>query len=634
VVFSILLLGDAFYRWDGARYYITFYEFIPSAALVTILWTVVAAWSLTTLESLSRRMGRFISGEHLLVFVGIFLLVVSNAWSFKRLIPEYKYSLPFIFQYGVYGGSALLALLTVAIFRKKIHVISGAISPLVWVFGIWFLVSLPLVAYHTWGKGSYVAVSNENAQSASSEDTRPNILLVTFDALTARHMSVYGYDRPTTPFISEWTKEASLFKRAEAEGTWTKSTIASLLTGKRVWSHLVFHPHASKINRGVTENLPLLLKKNGYINISLPSNYFGAPVSFNMSPFFDIEYPLGVFRSRTSFLESLDNAIHDLFAGKIRLYQWFTQDDFIFKHFWKKFVKIKGKGVFKAVTIWPLDIAHNKFLEEVDNGLKEPFFAWIHHYPPHDPFLPPKPYMGMFDRSMKFRTEKSQSEAIYVKYRNRNQPDDFQSDIDTLISRYDEFIAYCDKEFQDFIVQLEKRDILKNTVIIFSSDHGESFEHDWTGHGGPHLHEAITNIPLIIKEPGQSKGAVINNIVEQVDITATILDYAKVPVPSWMEGRSLVPLMRGEQLQPRPAFSMSFQGNESGKQLTTGAIAVWEGDYKLIHNISSGNSTLFHLKDDPDEMDNIYTEEPEIGQRLLSYIEENLQKVNEKIREK
>jgi hypothetical protein len=92
--------------------------------------------------------------------------------------------------------------------------------------------------------------------------------------------------------------------------------------------------------------------------------------------------------------------------------------------------------------------------------------------------------------------------------------------------------------------------------------------------------------------------------------------------------------MRGEQLQPRPAFSMSFQGNESGKQLTTGAIAVWEGDYKLIHNISSGNSTLFHLKDDPDEMDNIYTEEPEIGQRLLSYIEENLQKVNEKIREK
>ncbi len=104
---------------------------------------------------------------------------------------------------------------------------------------------------------------------------------------------------------------------------------------------------------------------------------------------------------------------------------------------------------------------------------------------------------------------------------------------------YDEFITYIDKKFEDFIKEYEKRKI-ENTVIILSADHGESFEHGYFTHGGPFLYEQVTHVPLIIKEPGQMKGQTVDTLVEQIDIPATILDLANIPVPSWMEGRSLV----------------------------------------------------------------------------------------------
>jgi arylsulfatase A-like enzyme len=90
--------------------------------------------------------------------------------------------------------------------------------------------------------------------------------------------------------------------------------------------------------------------------------------------------------------------------------------------------------------------------------------------------------------------------------------------------------------------------------------------------------------------------------------------------------------MRGEALQPKPAFSMWFRHNRSrGHQITKGTIAVWEGDYKMIHYLQEGKSLLFNLKNDPEEMDNLIDRETEIGKHLLDLIKTNLQKANQRI---
>ncbi len=78
---------------------------------------------------------------------------------------------------------------------------------------------------------------------------------------------------------------------------------------------------------------------------------------------------------------------------------------------------------------------------------------------------------------------------------------------------------------------------------------------------------------------------------------------------------------------------MNFEENRSrGNQIINGSIAVWEGDYKLIHYLEKNEYLLFNVKQDPQEMDNLIDREPEVGQRLLSLIKSNLEMANERIR--
>jgi arylsulfatase A-like enzyme len=175
--------------------------------------------------------------------------------------------------------------------------------------------------------------------------------------------------------------------------------------------------------------------------------------------------------------------------------------------------------------------------------MKEPFFAWLHLFPPHDPYLPPRPFKGMFNESTKMRSYKEQEHLIEESYqylfKRQRFPDEMRSAVNQMKDYYDEFVTYIDNEFKRFIQELDKRDF-ENTIIILTSDHGESFEHGYFTHGGPYLYEQVTHIPLIIREPGQQQGKIIKETVEQTDIAPTILNLAGVSVPSWIDGRSLL----------------------------------------------------------------------------------------------
>ena len=217
VLFSLYLLGDAFYRWDGFNLHSTFIEFIPSVALVSILWSLTALFTsllvwllLGSIEWVCHRMGLKITIEQIFVCLSILIILGVLFWKGKKLIwPDVDTT----FQTKII---ALISVFTITWFltwllRNRtghlIRVINERITPLVWLFGIFLLLSVPLVIYHTWIKDYDKTISQEIAQSLQSDKKRPNILLVTFDALAARNMSTYGYHRSTTPFITKWSKE-------------------------------------------------------------------------------------------------------------------------------------------------------------------------------------------------------------------------------------------------------------------------------------------------------------------------------------------------------------------------------------------------------------------------------------------
>ncbi len=640
VILFLYLMGDAFYRWDGFRYHSSFSDFLPSVALVSILWGIVAVltsimiWILVKAgERLIQHINSKIKADHIFVFLICLGVLGSSLWIAK------------IFIWG--GGSSSLVKLIVFcclifvalsltwLFRNKLDIIQDRITPLVWLFGIFILISMPLVAYKTWWVQTKFEVQPKSIKYSNVPIDRPNIILITFDALTTENMSLYGYARLTTPFISKWAQGASVFTRAEAASCWTPPTVASLMLGKRVWTHQLYHSEGgAQPVKSAAENLPKLLQENGYTTMAFIFNQMHASSKIiGISENFDI-VPLQseLSTSASNLLDKIDEWMSKFFFGKIKMYEWFLRSDFIFGRIVNK---ISNYNV--TITEFPPQKAFNSFLNIIDHNPRKPFFTWFHLYPPHHPYLPPEPYMGMFDASSRFRTEKSFDDLIMSSTARITQyypNQDVQSIVNTLRARYDEFIRFADNQFNDFINQLQERDELNNTIIILSSDHGESFEHNYIGHGGA-LYEEQTHIPLVIKEPNQSEGKIIDDLVEQIDIPATILELAHIKIPIWMEGRSLVPLIQGKSLLSMPAFSMNFPENMSrGHRINEGGIVVWDGDYKLMHllGIKKSKSWLFNLMNDPDESNNLFDKEPEIGKRLLSLIEENLTKANKRIR--
>ena len=632
VIFSLYLFGDAFYRWDGFKYYASFYEFLPSIALVSVIWSFFAVlsalivWLLfTILIWICRCANLRVRNDHLVLNTGLLLLIGVILWTTKKLIwleiqttAEEKY---IVILFGV-----LLSVFLTWLFRNKterlIDIISERITPLVWIFGIIVCLSLPVVTFYAlWEPHDKVIENSEVLYS--KVDRRPNIILVTYDALTSKDMSLYGYHRETTPFISEWAKSATTFKKCEAAANTTSQTVASLMTGKRVWSHRRYQSDAGKPVKADIESLPLLLKNNGYYNMAFISNSIASVKRLGMSDSFDIKPSPSEMIEPASLYGLLDKNLIKYFGSNIKLYDWILKPDFILGILLHEdLLRYPYKNQF------PVEKVFDMFMKEIDGTLQEPFFAWIHLFPPHEPYLPPKEYVGMFDSSPEYRTAKSQGTLINTRYFSLEQ----QPDADIIRARYDEFIRYSDDEFKSFIERLHSYEKLKDTVIILSADHGESFSHGYFTHGGHFLYEEMTHIPLIIKSLGQNERRVINFPVEQTDISATILDLAGIPVPSWMDGRSLGPALRGEKLQPIPVFSMSLQAVYmlGQQEVSKGIFAVWQGDYKLIYYPTTETSMLFNLKIDPDEQNNILNSEADVGKLLLGLIQDNINKVNKK----
>lgn len=227
--------------------------------------------------------------------------------------------------------------------------------------------------------------------------------------------------------------------------------------------------------------------------------------------------------------------------------------------------------------------------------------------------------------------DEEKSLDIKSRYLKHDYKPEEQNEVDILRKRYDEYIMYCDMLFNSFLDNLSEKIDMSNTIIIFSSDHGENFSHGNNGHRGEFLYEPVISIPLVIKIPGNKKGQKIDFPVEQIDIAPTILEFAGISVPEWMDGRSLVPLLKGESMEYRPIYASYLQKNYSFEQpITKGVIAVRDVDYKLIYYLEQEESLLFDLKNDPYETQNITGSEPEIKERLKKLITDNVLRINNK----
>jgi arylsulfatase A-like enzyme len=258
------------------------------------------------------------------------------------------------------------------------------------------------------------------------------------------------------------------------------------------------------------------------------------------------------------------NAGHGLQQGFTRVDTRIIQDDFAITS--------------PQVTDWGVSWLEDK--AAADEGT--PWFLWLHYFDPHAPYLP---HEGI---SEPFGTDKK-------------------------IDLYDGEIAFTDLHLGRLFETFERLGFAENTIVVFVADHGEEFgEHGQEGHGYD-LHEEVVHVPLVLRVPGIAPRRV-QDLVPTVDVLPTLLDLCGVKARGDIEGRTLLPLLRGEKDEPREALSEDKWMYRY--DITSLARGTWKYiDSKRREDVSE---MLFDHSVDPGETKNVLAEHKDVAADLRS----------------
>ena len=306
------------------------------------------------------------------------------------------------------------------------------------------------------------AVVQAPSAAGAQPARRPDVFIYLIDTLRADHLGGYGYDRGTSPEIDAFAREATLYEEAQTSATWTRPVVASLLSGLTASVHGAVHEADGLAEWPVL--LPEILQDHGYTTRCLTAN--------------------GIVSEYFGFDQGYDSFL----------------------------------TIICAEATW-LNAHANSLLSHQDP--EQPVFLFVHTLEPHDPYTPTPASRERFDRGFNGTCDGSTEALDAVGDLN---PDLSEEDISYLIDLYDAEIFDADQGFRGFLDVLRRTGRYDNSLLIFLSDHGESFlEHDTIRHGF-NLNREELHVPLIIRFPGgRYAGLRVSSRVGPLDLLPTIL---------------------------------------------------------------------------------------------------------------
>lgn len=251
-----------------------------------------------------------------------------------------------------------------------------------------------------------------------------------------------------------------------------------------------------------------------------------------------------------------------------------------------------------------------EFLSEAGRA-ERPWMLNLNVYDPHPPFIPPRDY------AERFRAEDMPGphfRASDIEAQERLRGADFQTrarppeefDGRDVQARYYAMIALIDDEFGRLLRFLDESGQAENTVVIFTSDHGETLGDHGLLYKGCRFYEGLVRVPLIVHAPGRfSGGRRYDHPTTLLDLSATLLELAGVEVPDYHQGHSLLPHLRGDRPLDEPVrdfvrceYFDSLDPHFTGGDGTFATMHL-EGRYKLVLYHSFDLGELFDLEADP-----------------------------------
>lgn len=430
------------------------------------------------------------------------------------------------------------------------------------------------------GSVSLADVAAKNLRVATVQDRQsalestPNIVFLTYDMFLSSRTPLLGYERSTTPNLLRRRDEFQVFANAIGVARESRSGLGAMLSGRSpTKTHLFSNP--DRLHGADSYlHLPALLKGRGYTTVNLGTEPYSNPLEFDM---------LGGF-SRVNDLHLDSEAVSRKVVERLRMlfptlvgaltetlvhardtitYVARVSDDLVVV---QDAALVKYTQDYFPMTMDALD-------EVLEEG--RPFFLHVHSVITHLPFTQRRElrFSDYIDNCVSFLKQE-------LNCAGEQMSDQEETDL------YDDSLLRMDSDVEKIMLKLQKYRQLDNTLLIIASDH----EYRWRTRGDP--------IGLLVRVPG-IEGQVIDERVWGLDIAPTVLELLGADAPAWMDGESLLPLIRGDEggsdrFDERIVHLVHGIENEGGTLVTD--LVLLKKNWKYVQPMDRSGGTFMALE--------------------------------------
>tara|TARA_B100000287_G_scaffold303774_1_gene286909 strand:- start:737 stop:2320 length:1584 start_codon:yes stop_codon:yes gene_type:complete len=466
-----------------------------------------------------------------------------------------------------------------------------------------------------------------------------NILFIMADQLRWDYLSCYGHPHLKTPNIDGLAKKGVMFESAYVQAPVCGPSRASYYTGRTVFSH------------GSTWNqvpLPIgeltigdYLRQSG-IRTCVVGKTHMRPDTEGMSRLgISKNTEIGLIVSEPGFDPyERDDGLHPNnqiknSSKKLSYNEWLNELGYDGENPWDSWANsAEGKNG-EILSGWRLRNSNkparipekhsetafmtNRAIEFIKESNDRPWFLHLSYIKPHWPYMAPAPYHNMYSANQFYPVQRTDAEKkinhpVYKAFMENSISKTFSRDEvrETVLAGYMGLIKQIDDNLGRLFKFLEENNNMKDTMIVFTSDHGDYHGDHWLGEKEL-FHEQIVRVPMIIYDPNVSannnRGVKEKRFIEAIDLLPTFLDAVGSKVSKHrLEGQSLIPMLRGEKIDiwKDSVFSETdYSFNEARKILNLGAsdaraFMIRNKKWKYIY-YKGFPSQLFDLENDPDE---------------------------------
>lgn len=377
-----------------------------------------------------------------------------------------------------------------------------------------------------------------------------NVILITIDCCRRDVFGCYGNQSKLAPFIDSLQNKCIAFTKAHSVGPYTKASFPGLLASSYCMEH-GWQQNCAKEWVLVSE----VLNRNGIATAGFHSNPY-------LSAFF------GWNRGWFVFMDSMKDKVTP------------------------EYPYLKGDIINKKIEKW--------ITFHTGGGSYKPFFLWVHYMDIHEPYIPKREFIDVVDSSIQI--DKKEMFALYKNVLLKRDASDNET-VNILKKLYHAHVREADGYVEQLFEILKKLNLLNDTVIMITSDHGDEFgEHGGLSHDST-MYSELIHVPLIICEPGRKESAVCDTLVSAVDIPPTITKLFDInPSENW-KGQSLLPT---DEYQDGGVFGEAPEKKGDAPLEVIQEVHYYrEGDFKVIYHETNDSWEMYNLAVDPGESKNI-----------------------------